>query len=140
MVFQYLLLLGTLFLFKVFAVSRLSYISLPLSSNYLFLTNTVWLSEIRSGNISLNRVANAFKSNFKYVFSKDISLQLLINLSPLYFISTNFVNTSFWEVFSSSFVKASLMPAMEVWHHSKILHKSLLIIHHCQVFCYFSLT
>ena len=141
MVFRYLLLLGTFFLFKIHAVSRLSYMSLSLSSNYLFLTNAVWLNEIRSGNISFNRVANAFKSNFKYVFSKDISLQLLINLSPLCFISTNFIKISFWELFSSSFVKTSLMmSAVELWHHPKVLHKSLLKIHHCQVFCHFPLT
>ena len=73
MVFRYLLLLGTLFLFKVFAVSRLSYISLPLSSNYLFLTNAVWLNEIRSGNISFNRVANAFKSNFNMYLARILA-------------------------------------------------------------------
>ena len=86
--FRYLLLLGILsYWIKILAVSSRSYnISLPISLIYLFFTYAVGLDGIRWGNIFCNRVANAFEVIFRSVFSKDVSLQFLINLlSDLFF-------------------------------------------------------
>ena len=66
-------------------VSSTSYIILPLSLIYLLFTYAAWLDEIRSGNMPFYSVANAFEINFRSVFSKDISLQFLINLLSLSF-------------------------------------------------------
>ena len=62
---------------------------------YLFFIYAVWLDEIRSGTVSFNRVANAFEINFRFVFSKGIGLQFLINLLSLSFLSINFITAYF---------------------------------------------
>ena len=129
------MLLGILsYLIKIFVVSSTSYISLSISLIYLLLTYTVWLDAIRWGNISFNRVANAFEIIFRSAFNKDIGFQFLINLLSVFF-SINFIIACFWEVLSS-LIEASLIDVS----HGKILYKTLLIIHHYQVFCYFPLT
>ena len=84
------------FFFKILAVLSKSYFSFALSLMYLFFTYVVWLDEVRSGNMSFNRVVNAFEIHFRSVFSKDIGLWFSINFAS--FSSINFIGSCFWEV------------------------------------------
>ena len=61
--------------------------------------------------MSFSHVANTFDINFRYVFTKDIGLQFLINLLCLSFLLVNVIITCVWDVLNSSLIKASLIDA-----------------------------
>ena len=73
---------------SLFAIPKMSKITLPLLLINLFLTYTIWLEEIRKRNTFFILVERTLLIIFVSVLSSDIGLQFLMNLLSLFFFQT----------------------------------------------------